>query len=79
MDFRVRISSWIFELDFELGFFWRFFLAGFFWRILFLARFQYILSGFTQRTLSPVLHVFAVKMEEEENVRPVRAILFNLS
>ena len=74
MDFRVRISSWIFELDFELGFFWRFFLARFF-----LARFQYILSGFTQRTLSPVLHVFAVKMEEEENVRPVRAILFNLS
>ena len=79
MDFRVRISSWIFELDFELGFFWRFFLAGFFWRVFFLARFQYILSGFTQRTLSPVLHVFAVKMEEEENVRPVRAILFNLS
>ena len=79
MDFRVRISSWIFELDFELRFFLEVFFGGIFLARFFLARFQYILSGFTQRTLSPVLHVFAVKMEEEENVRPVRAILFNLS
>ena len=73
-------------MDFRVGFRVRIFLEVFFGGILlariFLARFQYILSGFTQRTLSPVLHVFAVKMEEEEeeeNVRPVRAILFNLS
>ena len=70
-------------MDFRVGFRVRIFLEVFFGGIflarVFLARFQYILSGFTQRTLSPVLHVFAVKMEEEENVRPVRAILFNLS
>ena len=70
-------------MDFRVGFRVRIFLevffGGIFLALFFLARFQYILSGFTQRTLSPVLHVFAVKMEEEENVRPVRAILFNLS
>ena len=83
LDFRVGffrvgfsswISSWIFELDFRVGFrvgfrvriFWRFFFGGF------PINFQWF---YTTYFVSGVAH----RLEEKEDCRSLRAILFNLS
>ena len=77
VGFRVRISSWIFELDFRVRIFWRDFFGGFFF-------------GGVSNKFSVVLHNVLCqwcctssrglfKMEEKEDCRSLRAILFNLS
>ena len=76
LGFRVGFSSWIFELDFKLDFrvriFWRFFFCGV------SNKFSVVLHNVLRQwccTSSRGLF----KMEEKEDCRSVRAILFNLS
>ena len=85
LDFRVRISSWIFELAvrvgfsswiFELGFFGGIFLAVFFWWVS--NKFSEVLHNvLCQWCCTSSQGLF--KMEEKEDCRSLRAILFNLS
>ena len=72
LDFRVRISSWIFEL----GFFGGIFLAVFFWWVS--NKFSVVLHNvLCQWCCTSSRGIF--KMEEKEDCRSLRAILFNLS
>ena len=89
LDFRVRISSWIFELGFRVGFsswifeldfrvkiFWRDFFAVFFWWVS--NKFSVVLHNvLCQWCCTSSRGLF--KMEEKEDCRSLRAILFNLS
>ena len=86
LGFRVGFSSWIFELDFRVGFSSWIFELGFFGGI-FLAVFFF---GGVSNKFSVVLHNVLCqwcwtssrglfKMEEKEDCRSLRAILFNSS
>ena len=68
LDFRVRISSWIFELGFRVGFSsWIFelgFFGGIFLAVFFLVGFPINFQWFYQRTLSVVLHIVSRSFQD---------------
>ena len=64
LDFRVRISSWIFELGFRVGFSSWIFELGFFGGIFLAVFFGGVSNKFTQRTLSVVLHIVSRSFQD---------------
>ena len=77
LGFRVGFSSWIFELDFRVRIFWRDFLGGFFFGGV-SNKFSVVLYNvLCQWCCTSSRGLF--KMEEKEDCRSLRAILFNLS